>query len=699
MKNLIFTLIIIVAFSLNMSGKGIDVETARKAAINVCILYNPVEKSLSDLNLTLTRTFKSDTETPLFYVFNINETEGFIIISADDIAKPIIGFSFEGPFPSGELIPSFRFWMNNYADQIDNAIKNNLQPHPDAAAEWQEVLTNSPKKKDVQMIQPLLLTLWNQDDPYNELCPADAVGPDGHVYVGCVALAMAQVIKYYNYPTTGTGSNTLYNWENGGYGTLTVNFAAQTYNYNNMPNSLSASNTELAKLCYHSAIAVDMYFGPDGSASMTEKIVTALETYFKYATACNYKSKISYTETSWKNMIKAQIDAKKPMCYSGSDATGGHAWNIDGYIGETFHMNWGWGGSANGYYDIASQTAGGYTFNQNFGGVFDIYPASGYPENCTSTPKLISGAEGTFNDGSGNQNYDSNKDCLYLIQPACGEKIQLNFDVMSLGSGDFVYVYDGDNTGSPLLATYSSANIPAANAYLYSYTGAILIRFTTDASSVAEGWYASYKVTYCGGTQIFTTPSGTVTDGSGICEYKNSAICTFDLNPTNVGTFDLNFTEFLFPSSDTNDYIMIYKNSMSTQNLLGKWHGLNVPTTMNIQATRLYIRFKSSVSITGGGFTVLYNATVDIPRNSDNLSQILLFPNPSEKDALISLDAAQTTDITITILDITGKTIQQYILPVEKGHNYLPVSVENPGVYFVNLQNSTDIVTLKFIKQ
>ena len=138
---------------------------------------------------------------------------------------------------------------------------------------------------------------------------------------------------------------------------------------------------------------------------------------------------------------------------------------------------------------------------------------------------------------------------------------------------------------------------------------------------------------------------------------------------------------------------------MSTENLLGKWHGLNVPGQLNIEATRLYIRFKSNSITTGGGFTVQYNATIDVPRNSDNLSQVLLFPNPSEKDALISLDAAKPADITMTIVDITGKIIQQHSLSVEEGHNYIQLSVENPGVYFVNLQNSTDIVTLKFIKQ
>lgn len=699
MKNVIFTLTLILIFSFGIFGKGIDPETARKAAVNVYVMYNPFNKSAEDLTVTLNRVFTDESNTPLIYVFDYNNNEGFVIISADDIARPLIGYSFEGSFPQGQLIPSFAFWMKHYTDQIETAIREEQNPHPDAQAQWMEVLTSSPVKKNVKMVQPLLLTQWNQDDPYNELCPADAAGPGGHVYVGCVALAMGQAMKYYNYPTTGTGSHTTYSYTNGGYGTLTVNYAAQTYLWNNMPNRLTGSNLEVAKLLYHCAIAVDMNFAPDGSGSFTNLIASALKTYYKYASACSYKQRSSYTTTNWKNLLKAQVDAKKPMCYSGSGDGGGHAWNCDGYEGELFHMNWGWGGSANGFYDVDGLTAGGYTFTYNFGAVIDIYPASGYPETCSPTPKQITGAEGTFNDGSGNQNYANNSDCQYLINPTCGQKIQMNFDAMFLGTGDTIFVYNGNSTGSPLLGTYTAANIPATNTYHNANNGAMLIRFKTDGTDNAEGWYASYKVTYCSGTETYTDAAGTVSDGSGTCEYKNSSLCTFDLNPVNVSMFNLNFTSFSLPSADTNDYIMIYKNSMSTANLIGKYHGQNVPAQINIDATRLYVRFKSNATVTGGGFTFDYNATMDIPKTSGNLSQVVIFPNPSHGDAMISLDAAVPAEMMMTVIDITGKTIDSKPVFVKEGSNYLPFSVEKNGVYLIRLQNNSDIITLKFVKQ
>lgn len=699
MKNLILTLVIVLAFSMLSKGTGIDVETARKAAHNVYIMYNQSPKSTSELNVTLSRVFKSAENTPLAYVFNYNENEGFVILSADDIARPLIGYSFEGAFPEGELIPSFAFWMKHYTLEIETAIRNQDQPHSDAAAQWTEVLQPNPAKKDVQMVQPLLLTRWNQDDPYNELCPVDAAGPGGHVYVGCVALSMAQVMKYYNHPATGTGSNTTYSWQNGGYGTLTVNFANQTYLWNNMPNALAGSNLEVAKMLYHCAIAVDMNFSPDGSGSYTELVVTALKSYFKYNTTCSYKDRDAYTLTNWKNLLKAQVDAGKPMCYNGSGDGGGHAWNCDGYEGELFHMNWGWGGSANGFYDLDDLTAGGYTFDYNFGAVIDIYPASGYPEGCGTTPKMINGPEGTFNDGSGNADYTNNKDCLYQIQPDCGQKVQLSFDAMYLASGDTIFVYNGTGTGDPVLATYTAANVPTPTTYLYSTNGAILIRFKTDGSGVAEGWYASYKVTYCSGTAVFSDASGTVTDGSGPCDYKNSTLCTFDINPTDVNLFNISFPEFNLPSSDTNDYVMIYKNSMSTANLIGKYHGANVPPSMNIDATRLYVRFKSSADLTSGGFSLNYNATMDIPRTTANFSQIVIFPNPSAGDATISFVAEKPAELTMTITDLAGREISSSNETVQQGQNYIPVSMAEKGVYLIRLQNSEDFITLRWVRQ
>ena len=587
-------------------AKKVEVETAKKAAKNLYYLrINQVrEVKLSEINLTLAYTETVNNE-PVYYVFNVNENEGFVIISADDIAKPCIGYSFEGPFVTTLQSPSFQYWMGGFRDQIAEAVSQKLPASAEITQEWVNILTKNPVIIKSKSIQPLIIHTWDQGWPYNELCPADAAGSGGHVYVGCVATAMAQVMKYYNYPATGTGSHTDYY---SGYGNLYVNFANQTYVWENMPNSISASNTEVAKISYHCGVAVNMEYGPDGSGSITSLIPGALENFFRYSTACQYVQKSSYTQTAWESLLRQQIDNKWPMVYSGSGSDGGHAWNCDGYNATEFHMNWGWGGYANGFYTLDNLVAGGSDFNTSQSAVINIYPEANYPAWCTPTAKLITGKEGTFNDGSGNQNYLDNQDCLYLIQPPCATYISLSFDRFDLGTGDLVKVYDGATTGDSLIATFDASNIPSTS---YVSTGPnMLIEFISDAGNNATGWYASYNTYPCLGSKILTAPSGTIIDGSQSCDYNNGITCLWYIQPAGVASFQLVFTEFSFAAGDANDYLKIYKTSATPSNLIGTYNASNIPTTLDITALKVILRFVTNSSLTSSGWALNYSTTL-----------------------------------------------------------------------------------------
>lgn len=695
---IIFSIFLLATISL--FAKKVEVETALKVAKNTYYFYQPADKALSQVNASLAFTF-SKNNTPLIYAFNINQNDGWVLVSADDIAKPIIGYSFEGTFPTGKLIPSFESWMQQYQDQISFGIENNIAASSEITSEWTELITvQNPKRKDIQMTQPLLLTTWNQDSPYNASCPVDAAGDGGHVYVGCVALAMAQAIKYYNYPAVGQGTHTNYSSNNGGYGNLTVNYAQRNYDWTNMPLSLTTtSSSDIADFLYDCSVAVDMMYGPDGSGSYTNRVVTALVSNYKYSNSASLKNRTTYTTTNWKNLLKAQIDSKYPMVYSGSDSDGGHAWNCDGYSGEEFHMNWGWGGSANGFYEIDNLIAGGYEFTLNHQVVINIFPTSGYPENCSITPKMISGIEGNFNDGSGFDNYGNNKDCLYLIQPTCGQSVKLNFDLVSLSTGDTIFVYAGSSTSDNLLATYYQGNTPLITDFLNSLNGAMLIRFKTDGTGTAEGWYASYKVAYCTGTVQLTDLSAEFGDGSGICEYNSLANCTWELMPSNVDQFVFNFSEFNLPSTDTNDYVLIYKNTTSSSNLVAKYHGLNIPTQLTVNAPKTYVKFKSNATVVGGGFTLTYNALFTNYSNSNiDLYSASIFPNPSNETSTLLISSNKGQVIEIQISDITGKILQTQLINATSGNNNLPLSVDSKGIYLITILSENEKMVLKYIK-
>jgi hypothetical protein len=211
---------------------------------------------------------------------------------------------------------------------------------------------------------------WNQTRYYNNLCPADATGNvayGGHAAVGCGALVMGQVMRYWQYPTTGTGSHS-YNSSN--YGTLSANFGATTYHYESMTDQLTLSNhpdscmEAIATLLYHCGVAVNMNYGPSASVANSNKIVSALSTYFRYPTTIRYIERGSLSSTAWLNYLKGELDEGAPFMYGGSGNYGGHVWTCDGYRDDNyFHFNWGWGGQQNGYFALTNCSS--YGFNSN----------------------------------------------------------------------------------------------------------------------------------------------------------------------------------------------------------------------------------------------------------------------------------------------------------------------------------------------
>jgi hypothetical protein len=458
-----------------------------------------------------------------------------------------------------------------------------------------------------------------------------------------------------------------------------------------MPNTVNGiTYEEVAKLLYHCSVAVDMHYGPDGSGAQTSKLVYALKTFYFYSSNIQYVSKSNYSQTGWENLLKQQIDNKWPMAYQGMDGTEGHAWNCDGYNGNQFHMNWGWGGSGNGYYTLDNLVVSGYTFNSSQGAVINVYPASNYPEWCSGT-KLITGRGGTFNDGSGNQNYQNNISCKYLIQPTCASSVSLSFDRFNLASGDNVLIYDGTDENSPLLATFNSSNLPSST--INSSGDALLVKFVTDAVNTDYGWYASYSTQTCSGSKTLTAPSGIVEDGSKSCNYDNSKICTWNIEPPNAVSFMLNFIEFDFPSGDVADNLKIYKNNTSSSNLIGTYTSANVPpSTLEITgASKLIIRFTSNASVTAGGFKFSYTTYTNIADNNADYN-VRIYPNPIKSNTIIEYNLKEANNkVAIVVENILGQTIGSYTLTQPAGQYSINLNsvVEyekmTKGIYFVRL--------------
>lgn len=646
-----------------------------------------------------------------FYVFNINGDEGYVIVSSENKIIPILAYSFEGGFNFGNMAPGQKDFLQYFDDCISIAVDEEMIISEKTSSEWDNLLHYVPGSSFKQKLaSPNLLKNinWDQGWPYNAQCPADvnATYTSGHVPVGCVATAMLQVMKYYNWPAVGTGSKYHPSFMNGGYGNITINFANQTYNWDAIPNSASALvNTELGKINYHASVSVSMYWAADGSGSQTEKIETALKTYFNYSDATNYVQKSSYTDANWKNLIKGQIDAKKPVVYSGSSTTTGHAWNCDGYQDDTYHMNWGWGSAGNGYYTldnlISTANPGGpeANFNQGQQMVINIYPKSGYPKYCSDLKK-ITGQEGDFDDGSSSSDYEANSSCVYVIDPDCGDVVSVSFNDFDLGDGDAVQIYDGDENSTILLATYDSENLPASR-IVASTKGAATIKFNTNSASQATGWNLHYTVKNCKTNMILTESEGSFDDGSGSCTYSNSSVCSWLIQPAEASFITLEFDSY--DVAATADFVKIYKDSQTTANLLYTFNATNAPVgPLNIPSGTAVVQFFSDANNVGEGWSINYTSSTNDIKENKILSNMTVMPNPGNINSQLVFTLTKNTVTKFFITNVLGEVVAMKELPLQDGVQKISLNeifnfAPNSGIYFINIDSGNEIITQKFV--
>ncbi len=378
MKKSLLVLSVVMLFAGQIFANPVDVNTARE--LGAKYLKNNVlsAKNITDVEHVYTLT--SDNGTPYLYVFN--HANGYVVVAADDRAYPILGFDESTPFDENNIPDGMRYYLGHYGTQIQYAIDNEMVADQEVADQW-ELLRKEGITSRITMnraVTPILTTTWNQDYPYNYYAPASSnwMAPGGHCYAGCVATAMSQAMKHWNWPTTGVGEHSYSTSTTGG--TLSANFGATTYNWSIMPNSLGSSvNTAaqaVALLMYHCGVAVDMNYNYNGSGAYTENVPDALKNYFRYADCTYVDSRDAYTKTAWEDKLIALLDRGIPTVYAGSDSDGGHAFNCDGYnANRYFHFNWGWSGSYQStYYQIDALNTPNGSFNQNQRVVFEMLP-------------------------------------------------------------------------------------------------------------------------------------------------------------------------------------------------------------------------------------------------------------------------------------------------------------------------------------
>ncbi len=355
LKSVFLLCFCIVTLSMQLWSAPIDSIMARKAATNFYNWETGRSVGITYAQLAyIQQTNSYDTNVqaaPInaFYVFNFGNH--FVMISADTRVFPILAYSTESDFSIKNMPENLMFFLNEYVREIEIIIRDVTDEESETTtAEWNQWLSGEITMMATNSaVGPLIQTKWNQNTPYNSMCPVDAGGSGGHALSGCVACAMAQIMRYWQYPLSGTGSNS-YTPENNNYGTLSVDFSAATYDYSLMPLSLNYSTpqaqiNEVAKLMYHCGVAANMEYGPTASSASTSQAVTAFRNYFGFGNTVSSVCQLSYSSSNWLSLIKNELNHLRPVFYRGQGSSGGHAFVCDGYNNmNQLHFNWGWGG-------------------------------------------------------------------------------------------------------------------------------------------------------------------------------------------------------------------------------------------------------------------------------------------------------------------------------------------------------------------
>ena len=365
-----------------------------------------------------------------YYIYENENGEGWVMIAANDVAHPILAYSETGSFRTDNMPKNIACWVNKYNRRIREAEEANATAIEEVKQEW-EMLRKGTSRKATVIVAPLIKTKWDQTEPYWNKCPQKS---GTHALTGCVATAMAQVMNYWKWPETGTGSNSVtFNST-----TYTVDFSTGHYDWDNMldkyveyyeddskvristTSGTAAQQEAVATLMYHCGVAADMEYGtsvsgaytiyPNKNSTSTRCAQYALKNNFGYdaTTLKGYYRPGGYGYTAvddatWHNLLKTELDAKRPIMYAGADSDGGHSFICDGYNSDNlYHFNWGWSGYCDGYYQIDDLTpgiggsgSGNGSYNEDQDIIIGIQPPStGHAvvvngTGCTITPSAL----------------------------------------------------------------------------------------------------------------------------------------------------------------------------------------------------------------------------------------------------------------------------------------------------------------------
>ena len=551
MKRKLPLLMALVIGGLMLQARPIDQQTAQKL-VQSFVTAN-FEFTCQSTDLSLVKTAYSDRGEVCYYVFNVGET-GFVILAGDDCVRPVIGYSDRGTFNPDDMAPALADYLEKTRLGIMAAAQK-VQGNAEVKADWAllEQCGRLVSRHGGREDEFLVMTTWNQNYPYNYFCPVgDGTGPGGHCYAGCVATAASQLMKYWDHPLQGQGSHTYIPEDHPEYGPLTANFGETTYEWENMPNAISANSPQeqieaVALLIYHAGVSVDMNYRPSSSGAVTGKLCQTMPAYFFYTNQMANLYRENYTHEEYMQLVIDAIDMNWPMVHRG----GGHAYVLDGYNdSDMVHFNWGWGGSSDGFFNIDDH---GYTEGESV--IYNYVPDEVYSATPNMPTELVV-VPATDNTLSASLSWRN------PTQTLTGLSMDAIDAIFVERNGQVVYANDNVTPGEEM--SFVDESVPFYDSYKYAVYAVrdgqrgksavadkVAVGPTCDwkivmQSSAFQGWNGGYVSLYsAAGTEMARYTLTTSTPAS------------YDI-PVPIGNVSFGWTA---PATSVNNISIVIKNS------------------------------------------------------------------------------------------------------------------------------------------
>lgn len=375
-RSSLFTLSATLLFAVNATAKVVTQDVAQDIVKNFM-----VSNGISQKEMVIYHSYNDDTgvlraplrDEPAYHIFKATDSNDFIIVAGDDIARPILGYSFSGTNENpADFPPAMQDWLDDIEKQILEARNSGIAQSTQVARQWR-----APEVGNV--VKQLNTAKWNQQYPFNQQCPLQ----DGmRCYTGCTSTAYAIIMKYYGYPSAGRGVTPSYTCPTSGIYVASRDLN-HSYDWDSMPNEYNygqftdqqANSVSRLMADIGAALQAD-YTNRETSAYYNKSAVFA---HFGYNVGIQ-KRKSDYTSQEWYSMLRNELDKDRPVLYNGTSdqGLGSHAFIIDGYTDQDlFVVNWGWGGSYDGAYALDALELDFIDYKSGQAAYFDLQPADG----------------------------------------------------------------------------------------------------------------------------------------------------------------------------------------------------------------------------------------------------------------------------------------------------------------------------------